>query len=482
LFDTVNGLIQYRNSTEPPRTIEIDSVMVDITGPANAIATARYRSIILVPGNNLKVANLDILLLEKQHDNWIIKAWNPQEYFHVVYDGKIKSVWNYKKENSWRFCDASNEIRYLFIYLLEENKKNGKTPADLGEVLAARFSGMMITGRGFSDIVASQVRNIQTFFWKNIEVPEITGTSAMIRFDPVIGMLMESRNINEKEYIEFFDAFFRSLVKLPGYKSKLTNEGDTWLLTMGYDPNTGMDEEVTKALEKRDTLRAELIKSNYLMRQGKAEEASNILTSLMKRYPDNKEVVQNWVMANAKNFQSAEQMHQGFDKLENEFPENKAILFWKAFIEASTGKNEEALSNIDQLIVLQPDSAINWSLKSQVMTNLNRYPEALEAINKSLAMDGKLQGANTTKTVLLIKMGEYDQALESVNKDILLMPGNVLGYYNRACIYSLKGDKSHALSDLKKAIEINPWFKQNALQDEDFKNLKDDEDFKALVK
>lgn len=60
-------------------------------------------------------------------------------------------------------------------------------------------------------------------------------------------------------------------------------------------------------------------------------------------------------------------------------------------------------------------------------------------------------------------------------------PDNMVNYYNRACIYCLKGDKTNALADLKKAIEKNPRFKRNAKTDEDFKNLWEDEDFKRLT-
>ena len=45
----------------------------------------------------------------------------------------------------------------------------------------------------------------------------------------------------------------------------------------------------------------------------------------------------------------------------------------------------------------------------------------------------------------------------------------------------MKGNKEKALSDLKKAIELDISHKEEAKEDKDFEKLWDDEDFKKLV-
>lgn len=54
-------------------------------------------------------------------------------------------------------------------------------------------------------------------------------------------------------------------------------------------------------------------------------------------------------------------------------------------------------------------------------------------------------------------------------------------WYNRACAYALKGDRTHALADMKKAIELEPSFRTRAPKDEKFQSLRGDPDFKALM-
>ena len=45
----------------------------------------------------------------------------------------------------------------------------------------------------------------------------------------------------------------------------------------------------------------------------------------------------------------------------------------------------------------------------------------------------------------------------------------------------MKGDMEKALSDLKRAIELDTSYKEKAKEDKDFEKLWDDEDFKKLV-
>ena len=82
----------------------------------------------------------------------------------------------------------------------------------------------------------------------------------------------------------------------------------------------------------------------------------------------------------------------------------------------------------------------------------------------------------------LARLGRFDDAFVSINKALEISPDDPSGIYNRACIYSMKGDKANALADLKMAIGFNPSFKEYAPTDEDFKSLWDDKDFIDLTK
>jgi len=231
----------------------------------------------------------------------------------------------------------------------------------------------------------------------------------------------------------------------------------------------------------QDTLRASLTKAQSLMQQGNSEEALKIYTRLLETCPDSKEAVQGWIMVNAQHMQGPEEMSESLVQLQELYPANTGILFFKAFIEASTGKNEAALKDIDALIQLQPDTALHYILKGQVLGAQENYSEASEAFEIAISLDPSRPDVWGMKAAALAKSGRFEEAFASINKGMELAPNDPVNIYNRACIYALKGDKANALADLEESISMNPRFKFQAVKDEDFKSLYEDEDFMRLT-
>jgi len=232
----------------------------------------------------------------------------------------------------------------------------------------------------------------------------------------------------------------------------------------------------------QDTVRAHLEKAQVLLQQGNADGASKIYVGIMEREPDNKEAVQGWLMANMKRSPTGEEdAIKLLDELNKKFPENTAIIFFRAFIEGEYGHNEEALKDIEWLIKVNPDDALNYIMKGQVLHAMEQYNEALQAFDRATSLDPGRWDVWGMKAGSFAKTGKFDEAIISINKGVELAPNEPVNIYNRACIYCLKGDKANALADLKKAISMNPFFKENARKDEDFKSLYDDDDFKKLT-
>ncbi|MFW0694585.1 TPR end-of-group domain-containing protein [Aliarcobacter butzleri] len=72
----------------------------------------------------------------------------------------------------------------------------------------------------------------------------------------------------------------------------------------------------------------------------------------------------------------------------------------------------------------------------------------------------------------------YNQAFEKLTKAIELGSG----VYNLACFYSIRENKKEAFELLEKAIENKEISISHILDDEDWDNFKEDEDFKKLIK
>jgi tetratricopeptide (TPR) repeat protein len=232
----------------------------------------------------------------------------------------------------------------------------------------------------------------------------------------------------------------------------------------------------------KDTLAANLMKAQSLADQGNMEEALKIYIRLIETYPDDKAAVQGWIITKARIAQGGpEEMLKSLEQLQEMFPMNSGILFWKAFMEASMDQNEAALIDLNELIKIQPDTALHYIIKAQVLGAMEEYGEAIEALERATSLDPTRPDVWGMKAGALAKVGKFDDALTAMNKGLELAPNEPVNIYNRACIYCLKGDKVNALADLEKAISLNPSLKQQAPRDEDFKGLYDDEEFKKLT-
>ena len=75
----------------------------------------------------------------------------------------------------------------------------------------------------------------------------------------------------------------------------------------------------------------------------------------------------------------------------------------------------------------------------------------------------------------------FQQAGEKLEVALGLEPDSAHAYFNRACLHCLLGRSEQALTDLRKAIELDPSNREDAKTDPDFKSLHSDTDFRNLV-
>ena len=226
----------------------------------------------------------------------------------------------------------------------------------------------------------------------------------------------------------------------------------------------------------------ELAKAQTLAKEGKTEEASKVFTGIMNSFPDNKEAVQGWLMINMKRSpRGEEEAITQLEELGKLYPRNTGILFFKAFLQAENKHFDDALAGFEKLIKLQPDTAVNWVGKGQILSYMNRNEDAFNAFIKATSLDQKLFDVWGMQADALLKLSRYDEAIAAYTKAIELAPNYPVVIYNRGCAYSRKGDKANAIADLKKAISLEPQFKASAPKDEDYKSLWEDEEFKKLT-
>jgi tetratricopeptide (TPR) repeat protein len=76
---------------------------------------------------------------------------------------------------------------------------------------------------------------------------------------------------------------------------------------------------------------------------------------------------------------------------------------------------------------------------------------------------------------------EYDQAIEALEELRAESPDDPTVHFNLACAYSLTGKKDQALEHLRRAVEIDGDFRDNAMKDSDLDPIRDDPEFSAIT-
>ncbi|MEW6585991.1 MAG: tetratricopeptide repeat protein [Nitrospirota bacterium] len=148
---------------------------------------------------------------------------------------------------------------------------------------------------------------------------------------------------------------------------------------------------------------------------------------------------------------------------------------------ARLGRYEEALKAYENALELNPASSDTWYNKGVTLIQLGLQEKALRAFERAIKLNPDSPEAWYNEGIALGRLGRYDEALKAYERSLDLRPDFADAWYNRASLYSLRGDKENALADLSKAVMINPSCRDAAKEDDVFRNLLEDEDFRRVV-
>jgi tetratricopeptide (TPR) repeat protein len=127
---------------------------------------------------------------------------------------------------------------------------------------------------------------------------------------------------------------------------------------------------------------------------------------------------------------------------------------------------------------LSPEPAFYRGVIQERKGNL---PEALVALEESLRLDPTSVYALNNKGNILIDLGRLDEALHCFDLVLSHTDSYPLAYYNRACVFALRGKVREAVQALGLAAAQDPHFLEDAMQDSDFDRVRESRTFLKLV-
>ncbi len=127
-----------------------------------------------------------------------------------------------------------------------------------------------------------------------------------------------------------------------------------------------------------------------------------------------------------------------------------------AVVLAALGKHDQALTNYDLALALQPKHAEGLSNRGNTLRALNRFEEALDSYDRALVSQPNYASTLTNRGAVLFDLKRFDDALASYDRALTLRPDDAGALYNRGgALHTLKRYEE-ALTSYDRAIALRP--------------------------
>ena len=160
--------------------------------------------------------------------------------------------------------------------------------------------------------------------------------------------------------------------------------------------------------------------------------------------------------------------------------ENIRLYLLRSMVHREQKHYEAALEALDMALSLNEEAAFLHDLRGRLLLKMGQKERAAEDFRRELALE-KTPSDYSTSPFALYFLGQPKAA--TARMDSIMVKGDDEQAYNAACIYALCGNKQQALTYLERALKSRKYTDFDHIDtDTDLDGLRNDADFKALIK
>jgi tetratricopeptide (TPR) repeat protein len=146
------------------------------------------------------------------------------------------------------------------------------------------------------------------------------------------------------------------------------------------------------------------------------------------------------------------------DEISKQHPANSDILRLQAKIASEDGRKIIAEGLLKRIIQISPDSSRPYAELGRFYGQNDRYPEAVDALRKSIELDSSVVGSHQLLADYLSILGHSEEALQSYDVALRLHPDYAPAMVGRGHMLRILGRWDDAITAYETAIEIHPNF------------------------
>lgn len=123
------------------------------------------------------------------------------------------------------------------------------------------------------------------------------------------------------------------------------------------------------------------------------------------------------------------------------------------------GDYTKALEDTDQAFEIEPNAFYVWTTRGQIHRRMKEYQKAIDDYTNAIKANA-ISGAYSGRCLTHYDFGKYEEAAADCSEAISLKPNEAMSYYYRGLSRIKFEQNALAINDLRKAIEINPNFRE----------------------